>query len=56
VGVKPRTTVSLTEKGLKRFDEYPVALSEVLKRAKHAMASDRKPSSLLQMAGILSPA
>jgi DNA-binding transcriptional ArsR family regulator len=56
VGVKPRTTVSLTEKGLKRFDEYLVALSEVLKRAKYAMASERKSSSLLQAAGILSPA
>lgn len=56
VGVKPRTTVTLTEKGLKRFDEYLVALSDVLKRAQQAMASDRKPSSLVHPAGILSPA
>lgn len=56
VGVKPRTTVALTEKGLKRFDEYLVALSEVLKRAQQAMTSERKTSSLLNTAGILNPA
>lgn len=56
VGVKPRTTVILTEKGLKRFDEYLVALSDVLKRAKQAVAAERKPSSLLNATGILNPA
>jgi DNA-binding HxlR family transcriptional regulator len=56
VGVKPRTTVSLTEKGLKRFDEYLVALSEVLKRAQQAMPSERKSASMLTGAGILNPA
>jgi DNA-binding transcriptional ArsR family regulator len=42
VGVKPRTTVTLTEKGLKRFDDYLTALSDVLKKAKLAMATDRR--------------
>ena len=40
VGVKPQTTVALTEKGLKRFDDYLSALSDVLKKAKQAMAAD----------------
>lgn len=44
VGVKPRTTVALTEKGLKRFEEYLAALSDVLKKAKHAVATDRSKS------------
>jgi DNA-binding transcriptional ArsR family regulator len=41
VGVKPRTTVILTEKGMKRFEDYLSALSDVLKKAKQAMATDR---------------
>ena len=40
VGVKPRTTVALTDKGLKRFEEYLSALSEVLKMAQKAMATE----------------
>ncbi len=42
VGVKPRTTVALTEKGLKRFDDYLKALSDVLKKAKQAVETDRR--------------
>ncbi len=44
VGVKPRTTVALTDKGLKRFEEYLAALSDVLKKAKQAMAGERGKS------------
>ena len=51
VGVKPRTTVILTEKGLKRFDEYLSALSDVLKKAKQAMATDRKKPSAIPIVG-----
>lgn len=40
---KPRTTVLLSGKGLNRFNEYLAALSEVLEKAKGAMAAeDRK--------------
>lgn len=42
VGVKPRTTVSLTDKGLKRFDEYLSALSDVLKKARQAVGMERR--------------
>lgn len=45
VGVKPRTTVALTDKGLKRFDEYLSALSEVLRKAKQAVATDRRKAT-----------
>jgi DNA-binding transcriptional ArsR family regulator len=51
VGVKPRTTVALTDKGLKRFDEYLSALSDVLKKARKAMATDRKKIPLIQTLG-----
>ena len=44
VGVKPRTTVTLTDKGLRRFDDYLSALSDVLKKARKAMATDRQKS------------
>ena len=47
VGVKPRTTVTLTDKGLKRFDDYLSALSEVLKKARKAMATDRQKSPVI---------
>lgn len=55
VGVKPRTTVCLTDKGLRRFEEYLDALSNVLQRAKEAMAGERK-QGLAPLSGILSPA
>jgi len=45
VGVKPQTTVVLTDKGLKRFDEYLTALADVLKKAKQAVASERGKAS-----------
>ena len=51
VGVKPRTTVSLTEKGLKRFEEYLDALSDVLRKAKQALAGERRKPAALPAAG-----
>jgi DNA-binding transcriptional ArsR family regulator len=51
VGVKPRTTVTLTDKGLKRFDDYLSALAEVLKKARKAMATDRQKTPLIQTMG-----
>lgn len=51
VGVKPRTTVTLTDKGLKRFEEYLSALSEVLKNAKKALATDRRKTITLPALG-----
>lgn len=51
VGVKPRTTVALTDKGLKRFDEYLSALSEVLKKAKQAVAADRRKAPVAPALG-----
>lgn len=41
VGVKPQTSVALTDRGLKRFEEYLSALADVLKKAKQAVASER---------------
>lgn len=46
VGVKPRTTVTLTDTGLKRFEEYLTALSDVLKKAKQALATEHKATPL----------
>jgi DNA-binding MarR family transcriptional regulator len=40
VDAKPRTTVRLTEKGLKRFNEYLEALSAVLSQARAALAPE----------------
>ena len=42
VDAKPRTTVLISEKGLDRFTEYLAALSEVLKKAKKAVAEEKK--------------
>lgn len=39
VGVKPRTTVILTAKGIRHFGDYLAALEEVLTRAKRAQAA-----------------
>lgn len=51
VGVKPRTTITLTEKGLKRFDEYLSALADVLKKARQSMAPDRAMARAMPGAG-----
>lgn len=42
VDAKPRTTVLISEKGLDRFNEYLSALSEVLKKARKAIAEDKR--------------
>lgn len=39
VGVKPRTTVFITEGGLDRFNDYLTALEEVLEQARRAQAA-----------------
>ena len=46
VGAKPRTTVSLSRRGLDRFSEYLAALSEVLETAKQAVPARKKPVPL----------
>ncbi len=51
VGVKPRTTVALTDKGLKRFDEYLCALSDVLRKARQAVATDRRKVAAIPIIG-----
>jgi DNA-binding transcriptional ArsR family regulator len=44
VDAKPRTTVCLTAKGLRRFNEYLQALSAVLTQAKAALAPETAPA------------
>jgi len=39
VGVKPRTTVFITDVGLDRFNDYLTALEEVLEQARGAQAA-----------------
>ena len=39
VGVKPRTTVFLTDTGLDRFNDYLAALEEVLEQARRAQTA-----------------
>ena len=39
---KPRTTVHISKKGLDRFNEYLLALNEVLKKAKKALPVESK--------------
>ncbi len=46
---KPRTTVFITEMGLERFNEYLVALSDIIEQAKNALPNKKK----LQGTGIL---
>ena len=43
---KPRTTINLSKKGLKRFNEYLIALSEVLETAKQAIPAEQKAVAL----------
>lgn len=46
VNSKPRTTISISERGLKRFSEYLAALSEVLDKARRTMPASGKETSL----------
>lgn len=41
-GLKPRTTLTLSKTGLRRFEEYLAALEDVLKTAKKALVPARK--------------
>jgi DNA-binding transcriptional ArsR family regulator len=41
VDAKPRTTVGLSARGLKRFHEYLAALNEVLQRAQRSLTADQ---------------
>ena len=51
IGVKPRTTVTLTDKGSKRFEEYLSALSDILKKAQRAIATDHRKSATVPALG-----
>ena len=46
---KPRTTVSLSKKGLNRFHEYLEALEDVLNKARGALASESSNSASFVM-------
>jgi DNA-binding transcriptional ArsR family regulator len=50
---KPRTTVSLSAKGLDRFEEYLSALGDVLDTARKAIREDKK---IEMPAGVVRPA
>jgi len=39
---KPRTTVTISRKGLKRFHEYLAALSSVIENAKRSLPAEKK--------------
>jgi len=41
VDSKPRTTVTISAKGLERFNEYLTALGEILAKAKKALKPDK---------------
>ncbi len=47
VGVKPLTTVALSNKGVKRFSEYLEALNAVLQHAQRSMAPEQKGASVV---------
>ncbi len=46
VDSKPRTTVHLTDSGLKRFNEYLVALEDVLRTAQQAVPDEAPAVSI----------
>ena len=43
---KPKTTVSISKKGLEKFNEYLTALSEVLATAQRAMPAEKKSEAV----------
>lgn len=47
VGLKPRTTVYITDEGLDQFRKYLDALNEVLIAAQEAMPTEKKTDSIL---------
>lgn len=50
VGVKPQTTVFLSEKGVAQFNEYLTALSQVLNQALEAMP-EKKSDAVIPLKG-----
>jgi DNA-binding transcriptional ArsR family regulator len=44
VGLKPQTTVYLSDQGLTHFADYLDALEEVLREARRALAEDTQPA------------
>jgi len=42
VGVRPRTTIRLSSKGLRHFNEYLDALDQVLEKAKQALPTESR--------------
>ena len=44
---KPRTTVSMSKKGLDQFNRYLQALSEVLDEARRALPAEKKESGVV---------
>ena len=46
VDSKPRTTVIISRKGLKRFQEYLAALNEVLEKARQSIPADSRSGSI----------
>ena len=46
VDAKPRTTVALSKKGLRRFSEYLDALNDVLTAAQAAMPAEASPDAV----------
>jgi len=46
VGVKPRTTVFISENGYEKFNEYLNALSEVLEQAKESLPNKVKSKNM----------
>ena len=51
VGVKPQTTVYLSKKGIAQFNEYLIALSQVLNQALEAMPATKKGESVIPLIG-----
>ncbi len=50
VGLKPQTTVYLSKKGIAQFNEYLIALSQVLNQALEAMPAEKKcEESIMQL-------
>lgn len=50
---KPRTTVMISKNGLARFNEYLVALNDVLRKAQAALPVDKKRKSELSLPGLV---
>ncbi len=48
VDSKPRTTVTISAKGLERFNEYLTALGEILAKAKKSLKPDKAHAPVLQ--------